>query len=299
MDIVRRDDLQLEFLGELQQERRDAQLFGDAVVLQFDEEILAPEHVDEARGGVAGVLPAILQQQLRHECGEATAERDEAVGVRREGGEVGAGLVIETLQVRVRDELEEVGVALRVFRDQAHVIETFLALDARGLLQPRALDEVDFAAEERLHALGLGGVEKIDRAEQHAVVGQRHRGLAQRRHAVDQAVDAARAVEETVVAVDMQMDEIFVSGGHVARWDIRVADRASSKARERAARMPRSGDFLWPRMTRMRTDEELTVFEHQDAKVAEKHHRLRDLCGLLFISVIRRYPKNPWANDWA
>ena len=214
VDVVRRDDLQLELLGEFQEQRGDAELLGDTVVLEFDEEVLAAEHLDEAPGRLPRVLPAIVQEHLRNDGGEAAAERDEALGVGRERRDVGARLVVEALEVRVGDELEEVGVALRVFRDQAHVIETLFAFDARGLFEARALDEIDFAADERLHAFGFGGVEKIDRPEQHAVVGQRHGGLAQLRHAADQAVDAAGAVEQAVVAVDMQVDEILVGGCH-------------------------------------------------------------------------------------
>ena len=53
------------------------------------------------------------------------------------------------------------------------------------------------------------------------MVGQRHGSLAQLGHAVDQAVDAAGAVKQTVVAMDMEMDKILVGGTHSRSWEAR------------------------------------------------------------------------------
>src|SRR5665647_2913029 len=58
----------------------------------------------------------------------------------------------------------------------------------------------------------LGGVVKFYRAAQRAVVGERHGRHAQLLGPLDEALHTAGAVEQRVLAVDVEMDEI---GGHV------------------------------------------------------------------------------------
>jgi len=77
VNVIRCDDLQLEFLGEFQQVRNDLALLGDAVVLDFDEIIFAAKDVGEPRAGIAGVLVPVVQQVLGHERGQAAREADE------------------------------------------------------------------------------------------------------------------------------------------------------------------------------------------------------------------------------
>ena len=76
-----------------------------------------------------------------------------------------------------------------------------LVAPARGLV----VDEVDLTAEDRLDAVLAGGLEVLDRAVHHAVVGQPERGLAEVRRALGEGVDLARAVEQRVLGVDVQM----------------------------------------------------------------------------------------------
>ena len=91
MDVVRADDLQVEFARELEEIGGDLVLRREAVILDFDEEVLAAVDVDEASRGLAGVLVAALEQALRDERGEAAGEGDEALGVFGQCLEVGAG----------------------------------------------------------------------------------------------------------------------------------------------------------------------------------------------------------------
>ena len=67
-----------------------------------------------------------------------------------EGFEVGAGLIIEALEVRVRDEFEEVLVAREIFRQQAEMEDAFALVGAAVFFEAGSLNEVKFAADEGL-----------------------------------------------------------------------------------------------------------------------------------------------------
>ena len=215
VDVVGADDLELELLGELEEVGDDLALLGDAVVLDFDEVIFAAEDLDEAGQRGAGVVVTVMQQVLRDERGEAAGEADQAVGVLREGLKVGARLVIEALEVGVGDELQEVLVAGEVLGDEAEVEDGLaVVIGAAVFLEAGGFDEVELAADDGLDALGLGGVVELDRAVEIAVVGKGEGGHAEFHGPVHEPVDAAGAIEEAVVAVDVEMDEIFISGRH-------------------------------------------------------------------------------------
>ena len=108
------------------------------------------------------------------------------------------------------------------------MVETLALLGAAGLFEARALDEVDFAADQRLDALRLGLIVEIDRTEKIAMVGERERGHPQRLRAIHQPVDAAGAIEQAVIGVKVEMDEIFVGGRHAV-----VSRRATRCLRKR------------------------------------------------------------------
>ena len=236
VNVVGADDLEVELLGELEEAGDDFALLGDAVVLDLDEIIFAAEDFDEAAAGLARLLVAVVEQVLRHERGEAAGEADQAVGVLRERLEVGARLVIKTLEVRVGDELEEVLVAGEVFREQAEVKDGFaVVVGAAVFFEAGGFDEVEFAADERLDALGLGLVVELDRAVEIAVVGEGEGAHAELGGAIHQPVDAAAAIEQAVVGVDVEMDEILVGGRHGL---VKQAQRGMRKAEMRETEKP-------------------------------------------------------------
>ena len=75
------------------------------------------------------------------------------------------------------------------------------------------VDEVDLTADDRLDAVLGAGLVELDRAVHHAVVGQAERRLAELRRARRQRVDLARAVEQRVLGVHVQM-----GAGGGAHW---------------------------------------------------------------------------------
>ncbi len=214
MDIVGADHLEAELLAELEEAGDDLALFRDAVVLDLDEIILAAEDLDEAPAGLPRLLVAVIEQMLRHERREATGEADQALRVLRERVEIGARFVVKTFEMSVGDELEEVLVAGEVFREQPEVEDAFALVGAPVLFEARSLNQVELAADDRLDALGLGRVVEFDRAVEIAMVGERDGGHAEYDRPVHQPVDAAAAVEQAEVGVDVEMDEILIDGRH-------------------------------------------------------------------------------------
>jgi len=154
---------------------------------------------------------------LRDQPREAPGEADQPARVLGDHLDVGARLVVEAVEVRVGDQLQQVLVALEVFRDQPEVIVAFAVLGLAGLFETRLFHEVHFATDQGLDALVLGRLVELDRAKHVSMVRQRdglHAQLGRARH---QAVDLTRAIEQTVVGVEMEMDETGIGRRHAAK----------------------------------------------------------------------------------
>ena len=210
VDVIRADHAQIELLRELQEVGNDLPLKREPVILDFDEEILAPVDVDEPGRRAAGVIVASLEQPLRDERGQAARKGNQTARVLRQGLEIGPRAVIEAAQMGIRNELEQVVVARLVAREQAHVEDRLALLASARALKTGSFSQVYLAADQRLQAVRLRLEVEVDRAEEVAVVGEGQRLHAETRGAVHQPVDPAGAVQQAVVAVDMEVDEIGV-----------------------------------------------------------------------------------------
>jgi hypothetical protein len=135
--------------------------------------------------------------------------------VPRENFLVDARLVVHALEVRGGDELDEVFVARLVFGQEQEMGRGFLRA-VRLFFEAAAGREVDFAADDGLHARLGAFLVKFDGAEEVAVVGEGKRGHLEFRGARGQFGNAAGAVEEAVLGVDVKMDEGFHSRGEDA-----------------------------------------------------------------------------------
>src|ERR1035438_4108500 len=115
-------------------------------------------------------------------------------GGRRECVEAGSGPVIETLQVGVAHELQEVLIAPDVTGQEAEVKDAPSLVAAALLVQPGALGEIELAANQRLDPLALRGRVEINGAKEVAMVGEGERRHPELARPVGQPVDPARAV---------------------------------------------------------------------------------------------------------
>jgi hypothetical protein len=88
---------------------------------------------------------------------------------------------------------------------------------ALGLARPAGgviVDQIDLTADDRLDAVLCACLVELDGAVHHAVVGQAERRLAELGGPRRQGVDLARAVQQRVLGVHVQ-----VCAGWVAHWD--------------------------------------------------------------------------------
>jgi hypothetical protein len=128
---------------------------------------------------------------------------------------VDARAVVEALGVAGRHQLDEVVIPLVAGRQQRQVV-VGLANPRARLVVPTADGNIRFTAEDRLEALGTAGVVELDRAEHVAVVGDRHRLHAELRAALDDLADAAGAVKQAELGVQVKMNKL--RHGHRAGW---------------------------------------------------------------------------------
>jgi hypothetical protein len=132
---------------------------------------------------------------------EAPGERDDALGMARQELEVDVGLAaLVALEEPVAGQLDEVAKPGVVARQQREVV----ALVADGV-GAAVVHEVGLEAQDRLDPLLLARLVELDGAVHHAVVGQAQGRLVELSRAGGERVDLARAVEQRVLAVDVQM----------------------------------------------------------------------------------------------
>ena len=216
--VVGRDQRQVARERELDQRGLDRVLGGRLVAHQLDVEAAREARLEVREPGL-GELAVALQQRLADRAFGAAGQRDQAAAV---GGEVvrrelgrAAGLAAE---VGAAQQLEEVLVALPVLhQDRQQRRRRRPAVGAaRAVVAQRQQ-----RADQRLDA-GLGGVlAGAQRVEQVGAVGD-----ADRRHriapaALEQRLEAHRALEQRERRADPQMDE-----GRVG------TSRAAPRARE-------------------------------------------------------------------
>ena len=184
-------------------QRHDFGVGLQAVILQFEEEILGAEQVGVFVGDAARVFVAVLQQGFVDVAAQARGERDQALGVAREQVLIDARLVVEAVEIAGGDQLDEVAVAFLVFAQQDQVVVAVgFAADADALL-----GDVDLAADHRMHAVLLGLVVELDRAEEVAVIGHGDGGHLLLRHDLHELGDLAGSIEQRVVGVAVKMNE--------------------------------------------------------------------------------------------
>ena len=134
---------------------------------------------------------------------QACRQRDQPLGVPRQQLLVDPRLVVEPLQECRRDQVDQVAVAFLALAQQHQVV---VPVRVRAALVP-LLRDVHLAADDRLHPLLPRGVIELHRAEQVAMVGQRHGRHPLLGHRIHQLVDPARAIQQRVVRVAVQVNK--------------------------------------------------------------------------------------------
>ena len=207
MRIVGRYDLRAEFLRQRRKLGQNLGLFGDIVCLHFDVEVFAEELPI-----IGSALPrrrvVLVHQMLRDFRCETSGRRNQSFRMLREQLMVNSWPVIEPFGIANGREFDQIPISDLVLRQEQQVMSVFAATAARCALFKAIRTDIDFAADNRLHARFVRGVIELDRAEQRSMIGERNRVHAQLFGARDQLVDAAGTVQQAKLGVIMQVNEI-------------------------------------------------------------------------------------------
>ena len=150
----------------------------------------------------SGVLGAVLEQALAEARRQAAGQRDDALGVALDLGEVDAWLApLQAFEEASRGELDEVAVADVVGGQEGEVV----ALHPPRTTGSVIVDEVYLAPDDRLDAVLRARLVKLDGAVHDAMIGESEGGLPELGGAPCQRIDLACAVEQGVLGVDVQV----------------------------------------------------------------------------------------------
>lgn len=208
VDVVGRDHPEIVAAGEIDQEPVAAPFLVHIVIHQLDEEVVGAEDVEIFVQRLFGPLLVALQIVLRNFAADAGARADQPLAVLSEQLLVDPRLVMEAVLVGGGHHLAEVPVALLVLAEQNQVETAAVERLVRIEVAPVAGGDIRFDADDRIDSrAGEDLVELLDAAHI-AVVGDGHG-----RHVVlfgelDQSLDGAGAVEQTVMGVEVQVYEI-------------------------------------------------------------------------------------------
>ena len=206
--VVGADDPGADRLGDRERLGGDFHLLGEAVGLDLHEVVVPAKDLLVPAGRLPRPQRLAGGEEARDLPVEAAREDQEPVRMRGEELLVHARLVVEPLEVGLRDELDEVPVARAVAREDGEVVGALVAAVLRPALSAAPRGDVELAAENRLDARLLRRLVEVDRAEEVPVVGERERGKVQVLRLLDEPLELGGAVEETVLRMDVEVDEV-------------------------------------------------------------------------------------------
>src|ERR1035441_5448521 len=183
----------------------DAVLHLQALVLNLEIEVLFSENVGVRAGGGSCGVEVAFGQALGNLALQASREANQATGVLGEKLLAHARLVVEAVQGSLRSDLDQIAVAFFVLGQHQEVV-VGVALGCGAVIV--FLADVEFAADDGLHAGVLRRVDKVDRAKDVAVVGHSHGGHSKFFYSLAEFLDVTGAVEHGIVDVEVQVDEL-------------------------------------------------------------------------------------------
>ena len=183
----------------------DLALLGEALILQFQIEIPLAENFGVFQRRLLRRRIVVVVQILRHSAHKARREADQSLVVLAQQIHIHARAVVKALDKAAGDHIAEIAVAGFVLAQQNQMIR--LAVKRVYLVKARARRDIDFAPDDGLDARGLRRAVEVDHAVHDAVVGDGNRLLPDLLYARHQIADAARAVQQAVFRMQMQMDK--------------------------------------------------------------------------------------------
>ena len=200
--VVSPNNREIVFLCKLGHHFIGALLFGDAVILNFDIQIVASHHVLQPLKVLHRSFALVRRQQRRDIPLDAPRQCDDAIAVRAQDFHIDSRFGIKALQIAERDQLHEISIARGVLCKQRQVIGAPLFSSA---LMPTLRRDIDLATHDGIHTFVLRLLVELPRSEHVTVIRQRHRLHALLTRPIDDAIDGARAVKKAVFAMIMKM----------------------------------------------------------------------------------------------
>ena len=200
--VVGRDQRVARLAGERDQPGVDRIFLGHPVPHDLDVEPVA-EDVRESPRVQLGARHVVLEQRRGDQSRHAPRKDDQPFVVPGQQIHVDPRLVVVPLQKALGDQGRQVLVA-----DVAGGQQRDVRFVAHGTVEPAARRDIGLAADDRREpVLLLGPVVELDRAEHDTVVGQRDARGAILGRAPAELVHTARAVQQRVLAMHVQVDE--------------------------------------------------------------------------------------------
>ena len=178
-------------------------LLPQSVILYLQIVVALAEQIAVPQGGFLCAVVIAACQQARNFTRQTRRQRNEPFVVFLEQCLVDARFGIEPLRPRLADHGDQVAVALFVFAKQHQMIAA--RVQFAQLVKPAARRHVAFAADDRFYPGFFCSLIEFDRAEHGTVVGNRRRRHSLLFQVVHQSADPARAVEQAVFGMQMQM----------------------------------------------------------------------------------------------
>ncbi len=169
MKVIRRNEADIVFMREFHEVGIGLALFRQAVVLNFEEEIIPAKDIEILPHEGIGALCIVLQDGARNLTGDAGRQADEALVIFLQKFLIDARLVVHAFNIGKGYELYEIAVACLIFREQNQMIIAHTVNFAMFLTRPRR--DIHLAADDGLYALFLCFFIKINDAVHRAVIG--------------------------------------------------------------------------------------------------------------------------------
>src|SRR3989442_1563767 len=154
--VVGADDRRADGLRDREGVGRDPRLLLEPVGLDLHAVVVPAEDLLVPARDLRRLLRLPLAQEARDLGVETSRKDDEPVGVLGEELPVHPGLVVEALEVSLRDQLDEVPVAGAVPHQDGQVVRALVAAVLRAALAPASGGDVELAPDDRLDAGLLG-----------------------------------------------------------------------------------------------------------------------------------------------
>ena len=178
-------------------------LLPDAVILQFQIEIALPEDILHGQRVLLRALIVPVHQPPGDLARQTRRQRDQPLRMLPQQVKVDAGLDVKALAERLRHHVRQIPVARLVLAQQHQMPR--LRVELMLLVEPRPPRHIHLAPDDGMDPLGFAGAVKVHRAVHNAVVCDGAGRLPHLLYLLRQVAYPARAVQQAVFRMHMQM----------------------------------------------------------------------------------------------